>query len=243
MKLYLLLSTAVASALFLSACNPQPVIKQLTLTPSSVTWGTQSHFSASWECNIPLPGQGFFSNGLGPETVNAGEAPSGFDDIYNQGAQPLPCTQQEQILYRGHVQFDLSQFDTVTSSDLHFGVSRSTQNAQPQTPPQCVATVLGMSTGTRDDGDGPYFWDYDNEGSLTPMNPCETLIPPQYSVGVSTQVRDWIDKQHSNFGFIIAGPNLGPPGLPSDNNGNVTFYNNFQLVVYYNPAQNPRAPQ
>jgi len=49
---------------------------------------------------------------------------------------------------------------------------------------------------------------------------------------------------HANFGFILAGPILDfPSSLPKDNNGNVTWYNDLQLQVIYNPAQNPRAPQ
>jgi hypothetical protein len=190
-----------------------------------------------------VPGSGLFLNGLGPEPSNPGEAPSGFDDIYNQGAQPLPCNEQEQILYRGHVQFDLSQFDDPVSATLNVTQTRSTLNTQPQDPPACIATVLGMSTGTRDDGQGPYFWDYDNDASLTPQSDCQSIIQPILAIGVSSQVRMWTQQKHFNYGFIIAGPNLGPAGIPSDNNGNVTFYGGITLDVVYNPTLNPRAPQ
>jgi hypothetical protein len=235
-----------ASCLFLAGC-PKPVtLKTIVLQPTSVTSGYQTAFAQSWECDVPLPGQGGFLNGLGPEPSNAGEAPSGFDDIYNHGADPFQCNEQEQILYRGHVQFDLSQFDDPVSATLNITSVRSTQNVQPQSPPQCVATILGMSTGTRDDGQGPYFWDYDNDASIggpIPPSACQTIINPLFAIGVSNQVRQWMTQQHFNWGFIIAGPNLGPPSVPSDNNGAVTFYSGFQLSVLYNPALNPRAPQ
>jgi hypothetical protein len=231
----------VGLSVLLAACQPPIVLKTVTLNPSNVSYGYQTAYSDTWECSVPV-GSGYL-NGLGPEQVNPGEAPSGFDDIDNQGAPPLPCNEQEQILYRGHIQFDLTKFDTITDATLTFGIGRSTMNGQPQEPPQCVATVLGISTGTRNDGGGDYFWDYNNDVSITPANPCQTLIPPQYSMDVSSQVRLWTSEQTFNYGFIIAGPNLGPPSPPNDNNGNVSFYSGFQLVIIYNPALNPRAPQ
>jgi hypothetical protein len=227
----------------LAGCGNPVVLKTVVLHPASITSSYQTALSRSWECSVPLPGQDGFLNGLGPEPSNPGEAPSGYDDIYNHGADPFPCIEKEQILYRGHIKFDLSQFDDPASANLNFGVSRSTLNLQQQNPPQCIATILGMSTGTRDDGQGPYFWDFTNPASLTTMDQCQTLIPPLYSIGVSNQVRSWTTQQQFNYGFIIAGPNLGSPITPSDNNGNVTFYNDFQLVILYNPSLNPRAPQ
>jgi hypothetical protein len=233
--------TIGAVAASLVGCQPSITLKTITLNPTTVGSGIENHYSQTWECSVP--GSGLYTNGLGPETVNSGEAPSGFDDIYNQGAQPFPCNEQEQILYRGHVQFDLSKFSKVVSAELNFGASRSTLNGQPQTPPACVATVLGVSTGTKDEGQGPYYWDYTNPASLTPLSYCQTLTPPMYSIEVGSQVRDWASGAVANNGFIIAGPNLGEPGLPTDNNGNVTFYDFFSLTITYNPALNPLAPQ
>jgi hypothetical protein len=241
---YLQLTMTIGLCLVLSACPKPIVLKTVVLQPDSVTSGYQTNFAQSWECSVPLPGQGGFLNGLGPEPSNPGEAPSGFTDIFNQGAQPFPCNEQEQILYRGHIHFDLSAFDDPVDATLTINQVRSIQNGQNQM--QCVATVLGMSTGTREDGQGPYYWDYDNDVSMTPMNTCETIIAPLISIDVSNQVRQWTMQTHFNWGFIIAGPNLGPPTVPSDNNENVTFYGgggSTQLVVLYNPDLNPRAPQ
>jgi len=229
------------SLLLLTGCNPV-TLKTITLNPTQVTSNYQTAYSETWECSAPWGG--LYTNGLGPEPSNPGEAPSGYDDIFNQGANPLPCNEQEQILYRGQVQFDLSQFDSIVSATLNFNGARSTLNAQPQQYPACIATIIGMSTGTRNDGNGNYYWDYDNEASITPLPYCLTLLPPTYSIGVSSQAREWLHGgDHTNNGFIIAGPNLGPPSPPSDNNGAVTWYNGFQLVILYNPALNPRAPQ
>jgi hypothetical protein len=242
-------------ALFLAGCPKPIVLKTLTLNATQVTSSNEWAYSQTWECSVPLPGQGLYLNGLGPEQANQGEANSGEDQIFNQGANPLPCNEQEDIIYRGQFSFvsqepqliptDLTMFDSIVSATLNFGISRSTSNAQPQEPPVCVATVLGMSTGTKDEGSGPYYWDYDNDVPINAENPCVTLIPPQYSIGVSSQVRQWISGSHPDYGFIIAGPNLGEPnsGNANSNNGNVSFYNGFQLVILYNPALNPRAPQ
>jgi hypothetical protein len=234
---------AIAFVLLITGCSPV-TLKTAILSPSQVTWSYQSQYSQNAWCDVPLPGQGLFLNGLGPEPANPGEAPSGYDDIFDQGAPPFACVEQEQILYRGQFQFDLSQFYSVAAATLNFNVSRSTQNAEPQQYPSCVATTLGMSTGTIDMGNGPFYWPYDNDVAITPEPNCLTLIPPTYSIGVSDQVRQWVSGSHTNNGFIIAGPILNfPSNLPQDNNGNVSWYNNFNLLIVYNPALNPRAPQ
>lgn len=239
------ISILISVCLLFGGCPNPVVLKTLTLQPDSITSGYQTDYYESWECSVPLTGGGWL-NGLGPETSNPGEAPSGFTDIFNQGAQPFPCNEQEQILYRGHVHFDLSAFDDPVSATLNITDARFISNGQNQAPPQCVATVLGMSTGTRDDGHGPYYWDYDNEASMPPPGPpsaCESIIQPLFSIGVSSQVRQWTTQNHFNWGFIIAGPNLGPASIPSDNNESVTFYSGMTLTVLYNPSLNPRAPQ
>jgi hypothetical protein len=173
---------AAFCCLLLAGCG-NPTLKTIILQPVTLGSEYQTDYSQTWECSVPLPGQGLYVNGLGPEPSNSGEVPSGFTDIFNHGADPFPCDEKMQILYRGRVKFDLSQFDAPISATLNFGVSRSIKDRQTQWPPQCVATVLGMSTGTRDDGQGPYYWDYDNDAALTPMDQCQTIIPPQYSVG------------------------------------------------------------
>jgi hypothetical protein len=234
---------AITATIALAGCNPPIVLKTITLNPSGVYWADQSDLLTSGACNIPLPGQGLDSGGLGPATVNPGEAPSGYDDIFYPGAQPIPCNEQEQILYRGDVQFDLSKFAAIVSATLNFSGIRSTLNHQPQTPPACVATVLGLASAPSQGNNGPYFWNYSDSIQMTPQNPCQTLIPPLYSFNVSSWARQWTGGSVPNNGMIIAGPDLGSPGTPQDNNGNVSFYSGFQLVVLYNPALNPQAPQ
>ncbi|HUI22607.1 MAG TPA: hypothetical protein VLZ74_16420 [Methylocella sp.] len=236
---------ALGLGLLLAGCPRTPVtLKTVTLTPSQMNGSYRYWYSQNAWCSVPLPGQGLFLNGLGPEPLGPGEVYSGFEDIYNKGAEPFPCEEQQQTLYRGQVAFDLSQFDNITSATLNFNVERSIAEnggVTDQVPPSSDATTLGVSTGTRDDGNGPYFWDFDNAASLPS---CGPLITPNCSVGVSSQARDWATHAHPNFGFILAGPILDfPSNLPKDNNGNVSWYDDFQLQVTYNPAQNPRAPQ
>lgn len=234
----------IAAAFLLPGCPPQGTIKALTLSPTQVTGNYQYWYSQTAWCDVPLPGQGLFTNGLGPETAGPGEAYTGFEDIYDHGADPFPCIEQQQTLYRGQVAFDLSQFNSIGTATLNFNVANSLAEnggVNVQIPPVSNATTLGMSTGTTDSGNGPYFWNYDNDVSFPS---CGPLIQPNCSVGVTSQVQSWVSGAHQNFGFIIAGPILNfPNNLPSDNNGNVTWYSAFQLVVVYNTAQNPHAPQ
>ncbi len=157
---------------------------------------------------------------------------------------PARCIEQQQTLYRGQAAFDLGQFDSIAGATLNFNVERSLAEdggVNQQIPPVSDATTLGMSTGTTDSGNGPYFWDFDNPVAFPG---CGPLIQPNCSMDVSPQARAWATKSHPNFGFILAGPMLDFPGnLPSDNNGNVSWYDRFQLQILYNPALNPRAPQ
>jgi len=236
--------SAMAAAFLLSGC-PQGTIKSITLSPSQTNGTSQYWYSQNAYCDVSLPGQGLFTNGLGPQTTGPGEAYSGFEDIYNRGADPFPCIEQQQTLYRGQVFFDLSRFDSIGSATLSFNVENSLAEnggVNPQIPAVSNATTLGMSTGTIDTSNGPGYWNYDND---VPMPSCSGgLIQPNCSIEVISQVQSWVGHAHLNFGFVIAGPILNfPNDLPSDNNGNVTWYNNFQLVIVYNTTQNPRAPQ
>src|SRR5580700_8836070 len=109
-----LLFAAIIGLLSLTGC-PQPItLKTINLNPSDISWGYQSQFSQNAACDFPLPGQGSFLNGLGPETLQPGEVDAGWEDIFDQGAQPFPCQEEQQTQYRGHVRFDLSQFDSIT---------------------------------------------------------------------------------------------------------------------------------
>ena len=187
----------------LTGCPPTTPItlKTITLSPIAVDPPYQYSYSNSWECSVPLPGQGLFTNGLGPEPVGPGETTVGWEDIYDEGAQPFPCEEEQQTIYRGHVQFDVSQFDAVADATLIYDTSHSenTTAGPNETPPNSYATTLGMSTGTRDDGNGPYFWDYDNDVSISGI--CGILIQPNCSVDVSRQVNQWTSQQHFNWGF------------------------------------------
>jgi hypothetical protein len=54
----------------------------------------------------------------------------------------------------------------------------------------------------------------------------------------------WTSQQQYNYGFILAGPKFSTDNnLPKDNNAQLSWYGGFRLVILYNPALNPRAPQ
>jgi hypothetical protein len=231
--------------LLLGGCPPTPVtLKTITLYPSGLNWSSWEKDNTNAWCSIPLPGQGLFTQGLGPEPVGPGQVDVGYEDIYESGSGPLACTYQQQRQYRAQVAFDLSQFDAVVSATLTFNIDLSLSEdggIQQDAPPNSYGTTLGMSTGTIDIGDGPFFWPYDNDVAFS----CTFLFAkPDCSVDATSQVNQWANKSHANSGFIIAGPVLNFPGnLPSDNNGQVSWYSHFQLQVTYNPTANKRAPQ
>lgn len=160
----------------------------------------------------------------------------GFDDFFNPGTDPFPCSDIRDAIFRGGVAFDVSQFDSVVSADFLFdtanSVNRSGGETTGQIPPKSVATTLGVGTQAF----SPAMPD-DNEASLP--------SGPNIDVGVSGQVRDWVSKARPNFGFVIWGPRgpVDPNNPPEDNDAQVSFYTNFKLRIVYNPAQNPRAPQ
>ena len=195
-----------------------------------------------------MPFGGLGTYGTGPEPVDSSEIAVGYEDMYVPGAQPLPCYYKQQMLYRGHLQFDLSQFDKIAGATLNINIDKSINTCcttNYEIPPKCYSTVLGMSIGQEDFGNGPIFWDYDHGVDLP--TGCGPLIKPSWSLQVANQVNQWISGAHPNNGFIIAGPKLdfdgSGDGLPSGNNANLSWYSGISMDVLYNPALNPRAPQ
>jgi hypothetical protein len=239
----------LALALLLTGCPPgqQPTLKTLTLYPSrtdGLGWYEQYSNSQNWECSTPLPGQGFFLQGTGPEPVPSGEIAVGYEDMFLSGSGPFPCQQEQQMLYRGHVMFHFSQFNWIAGATLQFYViqSESQTAGTPEQPPNSYANVLGMSTGLINGSNGPYYWPYDNDVTLACPSP--SLIMPYCQIDVSTQARQWASGAHPNYGFMLAGPLLSlANSLPQDNNAQLTWYGGFVVQVLYNPAQNPNAPQ
>jgi hypothetical protein len=225
--------------LLFGGCPTPVTLKTVTLNPTALNWSTWYWDASNAWCSVP--GGGVWLEGTGPEPVGPGETYSGYEDIYESGPPPAGCTYQEQRLYRGWFAFDLSQFNTIGTAELTFGVGPSIHEnggVNQDNPPQSYATTLGMSTGTSNTGNGSFYWNYDNPANFS----CSALT--RCSFAVTTQVAQWVSGAHANNGFIIAGPilNFGN-SLPSDNNGQVSWYSGFQLQVTYNPAQNPNAPQ
>ena len=222
---------AMMMPLCLIGCGPcTPVtLKTITLQPVQWSWNDAEDLYIGFWCDFSVQ-----SNGLGPSySAGSNDTLSGFEDFYESGSGPFPCVQVANIYYRGGFEFDLSQFDSLVVATLTFDIENSiSANGEVvgQNPPACNATTLGMGTGT------DYYY-FDNPVTLPPCG-------PSYSMDVSSQVRDWVNQSHANFGFILAGPRLDfPSDMPQDNSASISWYNNFQLQVLYNPALNPRAPQ
>ncbi len=224
----------------LTGCPPTPItLTCVVVSPTDVSYAYQYNHAWSWECDVPGP---LPTYGTGPGQVSAGQTLVGWYDLYFPGAQPLPCNNAWQFIIRGHLQFDLRKFDTISDATLVYAVvqSQNQANGPPESPPQGYATILGMSTGQMDYGNGPIWWPYDNDVSLPT---CRGNMFTPCTVDVSYQANQWAQQNHSNFGFILAGPKLTlDSSVPQDNNAQETWYGNFSLRVLYNPALNPRAP-
>ncbi len=134
---------------------------------------------------------------------------------------------------RGVVHFDLGKFDQLYLARLTFNISRNEQGGGTGRGEPCANIILGMSTSQMN-------WDFDNAVALP--SDC----PSPVSLNVTSKVQQWIDTSHANFGFIFAGPRLSLPddnsNLPTDNDFNHTFYNQFQLFILFNRLLNRRVP-
>ena len=239
MKRGLVRGSATILLITLTGCPPTPItLTCVVLSPTDVSNVFDRGSYSSWECSVPGPLPTF---GTGPAPVAPGQLQVGWEDLFYPGAQPAPCDYAYQFIYRGHVQFDLRKFDTISDATLTYGAVRSENqtNGPPENPAQGYATVLGMSTGQMDYGNGPVWWAYDNDVTLPPCSgdrftPC--------SIDVSYQANQWTQQNHFNYGFMMAGPKLSLDSpIPHDNNAQTTWYGNFQLKVLYNAALNPRA--
>jgi len=137
---------AITLGLLLAGCPRTPItLKTVILSPPQINGSYQYWYSQNAWCSVPLPGQGLFLNGLGPEPLGPSEIYSGFEDIYDQGAQPFPCEEQQQTLYRGQVAFDLGEFDSIVDATLNFDVAQSIAEnggVNTQIPPVSNATTL-----------------------------------------------------------------------------------------------------
>jgi len=221
----------ILSALLLSSCDKCDSVKLKTieLEPSDIRNHAPGSKGSKGVC---------FSEAdppLSSFTAGDGQAMVGFDNFFKAGTNPFPCDDFRAQVFRSAVEFDLKKFDSIVSADLLFETDKSIQRGNGETvgssPPKSFATSLGMVTS---DSDGIQF---DREVALP--------SGPSFNIGVSSQVRDWIDGSHNNLGFSITGPTglVDHNNIPENNDAKISWYGSFRLRVTYNPAQNPDAPQ
>lgn len=226
---FLLVLVGAVVAISLSSCSDQPsTLKTLELTPRAHFTGRHFFGGDKGLCisSVSVPGTPF-SAGFNQVMV-------GHDNFFVSGTF---CDRLRALTFRGVVDFDLSQFDSIVSANLMFDTQRSAERTGDGTlgrnPPKSFANTLGLVTSpvnlTR--------LDYDTDAPLGPG--------PLFDVAVTQQVKSWLDGSHPNNGFVLAGP-LGLPGHsdPHENNEvKLSWYGNFKLRIVYKPASNPRAPQ
>ena len=117
----------IAGLLLLTGCPPLPVtLKTVTLQPTDLSYGDQYDHSWSNVCDVPQP---LPTYGTGPPQTSSGETLAGWFDLWYPGAQPFPCNNAYQTIVRGHVRFDLRQFDAVADASLTFSVDQSESNS------------------------------------------------------------------------------------------------------------------
>jgi hypothetical protein len=226
------LSVVAGAMLVWQGCTGCPPVKLKTIDipASNFATGTSGiSGSMGWCLSAGHPPGTTFSPGPGQIMV-------GFDDYFKSGTPPFPCNDIRDAVFRAGVLFDVSQFDSIVSADFLFDGAASAERSNGETvgqvPPKSFATTLGVGTQTFT----PSMPD-DNEVSLP--------TGPNIDVGVTSQVRDWVNKTRPNFGFVVWGPRgpVDPSSPQEDNDAQVTWYGNLRLRVTYNPAQNQRAPQ
>ena len=210
-------------------CSPV-ILKTLELQPGRIANGAPGvRGSSGWCLSAGNPPPTSFSPG--PRQVMVG-----FDNFFEAGSDPFPCDDIRAQVFRGAVPFDVSQFDSVVSAELLFdtqgSIIRSGGETTSTSPPTSHATTLGVATPPLT---ANLF--FDNDASLAGG--------PNINIGVSSQVRDWVDKSKPNLGFVLAGPTglVDSSNPPENNDAKVSWYGNFRLRIVYNPALNPRAPQ
>jgi len=223
------LIAAILLAAAMSGCDKPVNLKTVELDPSDISNHAPGSKGSKGVCfseaNPPLS---TFSAG-------AGQAMIGFDNFFKAGTQPFPCDDFRAEVFRAAVIFDLKKFDSIVSADLVFDTQKSIERSHGETtgssPPKSFATELGMVTS---ESNGIEF---DRE---VPLN-----AGPSFTIGVSSQVRDWVDKSHENHGFSLTGPTglVDHNNIPENNDAKISWYGNFKLRIVYNPDQNPDAPQ
>jgi hypothetical protein len=223
---------ALIAALLLAAtligCKPV-TLKTLELQPGKMHQAqTGSGGSFGFCLSQGDPPQSSFSPGKGQVVV-------GFDNFLKPGSGPFPCNDVRATVFRGDVPFDVSMFDSIVTADLLFdaqgSVTRSGGEATGTSPPTSHATTLGLATSPLT---GQQLFD----------NDVTMPAGPSFNMGVSSQVRQWIEGR-TNLGFVLAGPTglVDSSNFPKNNDAKVTWYGNFRLRIAYDPAQNPKAPQ
>jgi hypothetical protein len=145
-------------ALSLACCSGSPsTLKTLELTPKGIFQG-KSHFGGQ---------QGYCLSGSGLTTATffpgPGQLMVGFDNRYSS---TFLCDELRALTFRGLIDFDVSQFDSIVSASLTFEAQRSIERIHAttgQVPPKSYANALGLAISpiTRHlfyDTEAPGYW-------------------------------------------------------------------------------------
>lgn len=213
----------------LSGCAPMP-LKTVELQPLMTTTGTTIDSGSFGFCS---------AQGKTPLTTFSAEEGTimvGYDDYLKGGKAPFACDDVHVSVFRGGVKFDVSQFDSIVNAEFQLNttksISRSNGKIVDTAVPISYANKLCMATEIYS---SRMLCDY---ATLLPVGETITL-------GVTEEVRDWVNMRRNNFGFVLNGPRVAfsPQAPPKDNDAKISWYSNFRLRITYAPALNSRVQQ
>jgi hypothetical protein len=215
---------------------PVPVaFNKASLQPSNVYTTFRSNHKTDGLCSsLSVYGTGP-SDGTDPgNTITVGFTHHYEDD----GVLFIPCTDTIDTFYRGAVRFDLSPYtyNHFLSATLTFSILSSTLHgdfpASFPNEPGVFSAAAGMDLATDNwlewhSGDGH---DYLNGDGSHLTVPSEWMLSSTATLDVSSTVRDWLEGNKPNYGFVFFGQD---EGFPDNNKTLISTYTGFTLTLHY----------
>jgi hypothetical protein len=159
----------------------------------------------------------------------------GFHHYYDEGSF-IPCTETDDIFFRGAVRFDLHGFknDHFIGAKLTFRVldSQRRYDGLGAVVPGIWSAAAGVDRATDDWPDWPAHSNHDylnGDGAQQFVAP-ERLDNATISLDVSAMVRDWLAGATPNYGFVFYGKD---EGYPDNSEILISTYTDFTLTLTY----------
>jgi hypothetical protein len=218
---------------------PVPVsFNKTTLQPANVYTTFRANHETDGLCSsLSVFGtgpDGGTDPGIPWDTITVGFVHQYEDD----GVLFIPCSDTIDAFYRGAVQFDLSgqTYHHFLSATLTFRILDSTRHydvpAWWPNEPGIWSAAAGADGATDNwlgwhSGDGH---DYINGDGAHLSMPGEKMLLPTTTLDVTSMVRDWLEGNKPNNGFVFYGHD---EGYPNNNETFICRYTDFTLTLHY----------